>query len=185
MHGQIVEYTNIAEASKVPPSTVKEYFTILEDTLVGSFLWPWDASERKKARPKFYFFDTGVVRALQNRLNDPPTGQEKGFLFEGWFVYEAKKINSYFRKRLNLSLWRDGDHEIDLLVHNNKHEGFAIEIKSGIVQDFSEVILKKLRTRFPQIEVIIASLQDKEPRRLSSGTLVLPWKTALEKIRDF
>jgi len=42
-------------AISVPSSTVKEYYSILEDTLMGDFLWPWDRSERKKARPKFYF----------------------------------------------------------------------------------------------------------------------------------
>jgi len=184
-HGHIIEYSNIAAASKVPDSTIKEYFSILEDTLIGSFLWPWDASERKKARPKFYFFDPGVVRAIQNRLNDPPTGQELGFLFEGWFVGEITRVNHYYRKRLALDFWRDGDHEIDLLVHNADQEGLAIEIKSGDVSDFSKTLLKKFRGRFPKMEIVIASLNDTEPRRLSSGVLVLPWKAVVERVADW
>jgi len=82
LHGHIIEYSNIGAAAKVPDNTIKEYFSILADTLNGSFLWPWDASERKKARPKFYFFDPGIVRAIQNRLNDPPTGRELGFHYD-------------------------------------------------------------------------------------------------------
>ena len=184
-HGHIIEYSNIAAASKVPDSTIKEYFSILEDTLIGSFLWPWDASERKKARPKFYFFDPGVVRAIQNRLNDPPTGQELGFLFEGWFVGEITRVNHYYRKRLALDIWRGGDNEIYLLVHNADQEGLAIEIKSGDVSDFSKTLLKKFRGRFPKMEIVIASLNDTEPRRLSSGVLVLPWKAVVERVADW
>ena len=81
-NGQVIEFANISRECSVPASTVKEYYQILEDTLIGFFLWPHDRNERKKARPKFYFFDCGVVRTIQNRLQDPPTPQEKGFLFE-------------------------------------------------------------------------------------------------------
>ena len=72
-NGAVIEFANISRECSVPMSTVKEYYSILEDTLLGFFLWPWDRSERKKARPKFYFFDTGVTRAIQDRLNDDPT----------------------------------------------------------------------------------------------------------------
>ena len=61
---------------------MKGHFEILTNTRMGSFLYQWNASERKKARAKFYIFDVGVVRALQNRLFDPPTGQELGLIFE-------------------------------------------------------------------------------------------------------
>jgi predicted AAA+ superfamily ATPase len=183
-HGHIIEYANISDASKVPATTVKEYFSILEDTLIGSFIWPWDRSERKKARPKFYFFDPGVLRGLQNQLNDPPTGQETGLLFEGWFIYEVKKINSYFRKRLTIELWRSNDFEIDLLVRNGRGEGLAIEIKSGVVSPLSETMIKKFKTDFPKIEILIASRTDTLPRKLESGTRVLPWRDVLDMVKN-
>ena len=55
------EYTNIARECSVPARTVKEYFQILEDTLIGNFPWPHDRSERLKARLKFHLFDHGVL----------------------------------------------------------------------------------------------------------------------------
>ena len=125
------------------------------------------------------------MRALQNRLNDPPTGQELGFLFEGWFVYEVKKINSFYRKRWSVSLWRHGDYELDLLIRDSKDHGIAVEIKSGIIKDVPGLALQKLKQKFPNVDVIIASLSDSEPRRLESGVLVLPWKLALDKIQKF
>ncbi|MCX6124969.1 MAG: AAA family ATPase, partial [Proteobacteria bacterium] len=183
-HGHVIEYSNISESSKVPATTVKEYFSILEDTLIGCFLWPWDRSERRKARPKFYLFDPGVVRAMQNRLNDPPTGQELGFLFEGWFIYEVKKINHYFRKRLSLDLWRDGDLEVDLLVRDSSGRGFAFEIKSGLVKDVSPTVRSKLKRDFPDLALSIVSLTDRVERKLDSGLMVYPWQVALSLVRN-
>jgi len=115
MNSQTIEFASVARDSSVPMSTVKEYFSILEDTLVGDFLWPWDRSERKKARPKFYFFDCGVVRSLQNRLVDPPTPQEKGFLFETFFYNELKRLRDYHESRIAFFL-REGIAKVDFLV---------------------------------------------------------------------
>ena len=64
-NGQVIEFVNISRECAVPSSTVKEYYQILEDTLLGRFLYPYDRNERKKARPKFYFFDCGVIRAIE------------------------------------------------------------------------------------------------------------------------
>jgi predicted AAA+ superfamily ATPase len=45
----------IAEAVHVDPKTVAEYFSILEDTLVGFLLQPYHRSIRKRqgSKPKF------------------------------------------------------------------------------------------------------------------------------------
>ena len=64
-NGTLIEYANISRECAVHMNTVKDYHQILEDTLIGNFLWPAARSERKKMRPKFYFFDCGVLRSLQ------------------------------------------------------------------------------------------------------------------------
>ena len=110
-NAQTVVFANIAREASVPDSTVKEYYQILEDTLIGFFLWPYNRNERKKARPKFYFFDTGVVRVLQGRLATEMTAAERGLLFETWMVNELIKINQYLKKRLEFSFWRERAHE--------------------------------------------------------------------------
>ena len=58
-HGQTVNYIKISRDVGVDDSTVRSYYSILEDTLVGFFLQPYAGSERKKLRksPKFYLFD--------------------------------------------------------------------------------------------------------------------------------
>lgn len=179
-NAQIIEYANISRECSVPMSTVKEYYQILEDTLLGEFLWPHDRSERKKARPKFYFFDCGVVRALQNRLNDPPTPVEKGFLFENWFFREMVRLRDYSRKNHEITLWRQGDHEIDFLIIGGRGPKLAIECKTGH-ETISASTLHAFRKSFPRVPLIIASLGDDQKRQLDSSVQIYPWREALRQ----
>ncbi len=179
MNGETVEFSSIARDSVVPMSTVKEYFSILEDTLLGSFLWPWDRSERKKARPKFYFFDCGVVRSLQNRLIDPPTSQEKGHLFEMFFYNELQSMRDYYEKPDTFSFWRDGKMEIDLLVSGSHGPRMAFECKTS-TETLPEATVSAFRKKFPGVKIYIASLKETSPRKLKNDIMVLPWRKALE-----
>ncbi len=71
---KIINYTNIARDVGIDDKTVKQYFfRFRKDTLVGFFLEPFQHSFRKRLslKPKFYYFDTGVVRALSRQLSVP------------------------------------------------------------------------------------------------------------------
>lgn len=179
-NAQIIEFANISRECSVPMSTVKEYYTILEDTLIGNFLWPWDRSERKKARPKFYFFDCGVIRSIQNRLYDPPTPVEIGFLFETWFIQEIKRLRDYNNKQHEFSFWREGVHEIDLLIMKGATPVLAFECKSG-KQQINQLTVKAFQKRFPKTPLLVVSLEDKIRRLLDNGVEILPWEKALQK----
>lgn len=180
-NGQVIEFANISRECGVPMSTVKEYYSILEDTLLGDFLWPWGRSERKKSRPKFYFFDTGVIRSLQNRLVDPPTPSELGFLFETWFVREAIKLRDYAQSGVEFFFWREGKHEIDLIASKNGVPVLAVECKTGVV-DSTPAACHLFKEKFPAVPLVITSLQDANRRRLDSGVFVEPWKNAVEMV---
>jgi predicted AAA+ superfamily ATPase len=183
-NGEVLEFANISRECAVAQSTVKEYYSILEDTLIGSYLWPYDSSERKKARPKFYFFDCGVVRAVQNRLNDPPTPAEKGHLFETWFINELKRINDYSDKGHQFSFWRFKDHEIDLIVSNGNKPVLAVECKSGI-NDLRQPTLAQFKKKFPEVKLIVASLGDTRPRQTEAGVEIMPFRDVIEFYRNF
>jgi predicted AAA+ superfamily ATPase len=176
-NGQIIEFSNISRECSVPASTVKEYYQILEDTLLGFFLWPFDYKERRKARPKFYFFDCGVLRAIQNRLNDPPTSIELGILFETWFINEIMRINSYQNYDHQFSFWRNRDHEIDIIISRGQTPILAIECKSGN-SDIKKSTILTFEKFFQKVKLIVASLSDERPRKIY-GLDVLPFMSAL------
>lgn len=179
-NGAVIEFANISRECSVPMSTVKEYYSILEDTLLGFFLWPWDRSERKKARPKFYFFDTGVTRAIQDRLNDDPTPLEKGVLFEQWFINELRRLRDYSRKDCDFSFWRHGRHEVDILVMRGGKPLFAFECKTG-QKSLSSDTLNDFQRHFPGVPIFVVSPLRDDHRRLDNGLEILPFSMAMDK----
>jgi len=64
-NSELINYGNIARDVGINYMTVKDYYSILEDTLLGRFLLPVNSSERKRHKhsPKFYFLIQGF-RAL-------------------------------------------------------------------------------------------------------------------------
>lgn len=169
-----IVYANIARDCSVPDSTVKDFFSILEDTLIGRLLWPHNASERKKAHPKFYLFDCGITRMLLDRLVDPPTGQERGLLFESWFINEVFRLRDYSGKYTTLSFWKEGGKEVDLVAHSFDKMKIAVEIKSG---EFAEADLDSLRSfkkKYPETPTILASMRATRAEKTDDGILILP-----------
>lgn len=99
-NGKIINYANIARDVGVDDKTIKEYFCILEDTMIGFFLEPFHNSFRKRLveKPKFYFFDTGIVRCLSRRLSIPILPQTScyGEAFEHFIILEFFRLTQYF-----------------------------------------------------------------------------------------
>lgn len=131
-NAQITNVSNISKDAMVARLTVQGYFEILCDTMLGSWLQPWKlrTSNKQVLSPKFYFFDSGVARAMTGRIAYPPTSDELGFLFETYIFHEVKTYLSYSRLKYNLYYWRSYDDvEVDLICETRN--GFvAIEIKS-------------------------------------------------------
>ena len=181
-NGQIIEFANISRECAVPASTVKEYFQILEDTLIGFFLWPFAYSERKKTRPKFYFFDCGVVRAIQGRVNDSPSSVEKGYLFETWFINELMRMRDCLDKPHEFSFWRNREQEVDIIVSRSGKPVLGIECKSG-KSDIRGFVVNSFRDSFGKIPLIVASLSDIRAKKVGEVE-ILPWQDALSRYQQ-
>jgi predicted AAA+ superfamily ATPase len=131
-YAEQINFSGVSRDCQVALSTVREYYAILEDTLIGFFLHPHFKSQRKRMsrRPKFYFFDNGVTRALLGTLQDHPSPLEKGRLFEQWVVQEIMRFNEYHKKDWKLSFWRTSHGaEVDLLISRGTRLLYAIECK--------------------------------------------------------
>ncbi|MCX6131742.1 MAG: AAA family ATPase, partial [Proteobacteria bacterium] len=71
--GNILNYATLSRDVASSAKTIREYYSILEDTLIGNFLPAFHKSTRKRlaSHPKFYLFDTGILRALNRMLTVP------------------------------------------------------------------------------------------------------------------
>jgi predicted AAA+ superfamily ATPase len=132
MNGQVVNVSNIARDAGVARPTVQRYFDTLVDTLIGCWLPAWRPRAKVKeiSHPKFYFFDTGVVRTIQNRLREPLESAERGHLLETLVAHELRSWINISGCGGELSYWRTpGQTEVDFIWTRGK-KAVGIEVKA-------------------------------------------------------
>ncbi len=132
MNGQVVNMSTLARDSGVARSSVQGYFGVLVDTLVADFLPAWQPKARVKEahHPKFYMFDTGVVRSISGMVRDPLDSTERGFLLETYLLHELRAYIEYKGIGGELSYWRSGTRELDFIWQRGK-TAIGIEVKSS------------------------------------------------------
>jgi predicted AAA+ superfamily ATPase len=183
--GTIINFSAIARDIQVDVKTVQNYFSILEDTLLGSLLPAFNRSVRKQQlhAPKFYLFDCGVKRAIDETLRFTPlSSQEQGPLFEQFIINETRRLNDYFRAKYSLSyLATAGGLEIDLVLSRPREEHIFIEVKSSDAITKAHLAhLRSLQVDFPRCRYICLC-RESHPR-LVEGIEVMPWREGLENL---
>ena len=136
-NAKIINYSKIEKDAGISSGQAERHFEIIIDTLIGRYLHPYEKSVRKRQtkKAKFYFFDTGVLRALQNMAGETldPSTYEYGDIFETFIINEFFKLKDALEKRWEFSYLRTKDNvEIDLIIEKPKGETLLIEIKSGV-----------------------------------------------------
>lgn len=184
-NGTLLNFKNMSHDIGIDSNTVKSYFDILEDTLLGFYLPAEERSFRKQQlkSSKFYLFDCGVKREIESISHYPiNSSQEIGPLFEHWIITEVFRLNSYKRKSYQLSfLVTKGGLEIDLVLKEARGKTIFIEIKStNQVRDSHLQALRSLRQDYPQ-EKYICVCQESESR-CQDGIDILPWKDFFKEL---
>lgn len=185
-NGDVINYSKVAEDINSDPNTVRSYYEILEDTLIGFRLSSFHRSIRKRqgAKPKFYLFDLGVKRSLDNSLRStlPMEGNDFGKLFESFIINEFIRLNSYYDRGYKFSYLRVDDNlEIDLIIETPDKEIILVEIKS--VADVKErhlTNLKHFADDFKGSKKFCLS-RDPTPRQ-SEEIHILPWRDGIARI---
>lgn len=185
-NGKILNYAKIARDADIDDKTVARFFEIARDTLIGFYLEPFSRSVRKRQaqKPKFYFFDTGVVRAITKELTVALVPQSYAFgnAFEHWLILEVIRFNDYLEKDYTLSYLRTKDDlEIDLIVQRPGLPEILVEIKSAErvgPDDLRHLIA--VSPDFPQAEKIV--LCRESLARKIDDILILPWQEGLQAI---
>jgi predicted AAA+ superfamily ATPase len=179
-NGEMINFESLASDSAVTAQTIREYFSILEDTLVGAMLPPFKRVVHRKAvsKAKFYFFDIGVANILAQR----PVFREKselfGKAFEHFIFCELRAYREYRKDRRPLTFWRDYQgHEVDFLLGDE----LAVEVKATSLA--TEKHTKGLRMLSEDVALknkVVVSL-DAAPRRIGDID-ILPWSEFLDRL---
>ncbi|MFH1727732.1 MAG: ATP-binding protein [Pseudomonadota bacterium] len=144
-NAEIINYSKMGNDAQVHGNTIREYFQILQDTLLAFIVEPWQMSKKRKAvqTAKFYFFDTGIANALINLNQLTPGTSVYGKAFEQLIALELRAYKSYLRLDDEICFWRTkNQHEVDFIIGDHT----AIEVKaSSIVSPRDQKSLLKLK----------------------------------------
>lgn len=179
--GEILNYTNVARESGVSAKVVRNYFQILEDTLLGHRLQPWKKTPDRRLveTEKFYLFDVGLANYLARQK--PKLGsREFGKSFEHYIFMELKAYQAYRNPELPLYYWRtSGGLEVDFILGDME---CAIEIKTSTrIDGHAAKALKSLKDDHNVKKSIIVSFES-EPKKLNGNIECIPWRMFLEML---
>ena len=158
MNTEILNYDNIASDCGVSVNTVKAYFKILYDTLLGFEVKPYRKVVKRRLlqTSKFYYFDVGIPNYLLNRFHLMSETPEYGHAFENLVMQEIRAYLDYTDSEEELTYWHTyNKDEVDAVIGDAR---IAIEIKStDHVESKHKKGLQKFVEEHPQARQIIVS----------------------------
>jgi predicted AAA+ superfamily ATPase len=180
-NGEIINYTNIASECGVSSVTVRDYFQILEDTLIGRFVPSFQKKPKRRVilAPKFYYFDVGIANYLLKRGSIEIGSEAFGNALEHFIYQELYAHSSYSDLNYSISYWRTTSQiEVDFILGN--HE-VAVEVKgTNNVQSRHLKGLKSFSEEYKVKKLVIVS---NDPMERSIGDItILPWNLFLKKL---
>ncbi|MBI1859514.1 MAG: ATP-binding protein [Deltaproteobacteria bacterium] len=179
-NGQLINFANIGSDAGISASTIKSYYSILEDTLLGFSHEPWVESKKRKAiaTAKFYLFDPGVTHVIAGTKTLDRNSDLFGHSFEQWIGMELRAFLGYNRIFDPLCFWRSThQHEVDYVIGDHT----AVEVKSTRkVQSKHLRGLKALQEERVFKHYYLVS-EDRIAKR-QDGISCLPWAEFLTKL---
>ena len=179
--GGVLQYSNVARDCGISSPTVKGYFDILKDTLIG---WELPAYLKRPKRrtvqaPKFYYFDVGLANTLLHRGAIEPKSEMFGKAFEHWIAMELRAHAHYSGLRYPMAYWRTtSGYEVDFVLGEAQ---IAIEAKStDLANERHWRGLKAFSEEYSVQRRIVVS-QDPVPRRVGSID-VMPWRVFMDQL---
>ncbi len=177
-NGGIVNFTNIASDAQVARTTIYEYYEILKDTLILRELPPWRKTVKRKplASSKYYFFDVGVVSALQGRPFLPGT-PEFGEAFETFMMHELSSWSDYVSAE-SLSFWRStSGFEVDFIIGDHT----AVEVKAKETVSAQDIKSLRALREEKKLKHFVCVCMEKRIREVD-GIKILPYTEFLTSL---
>jgi predicted AAA+ superfamily ATPase len=130
-NGEQVNYSALGTDLGINPKTIREYFQVLEDTLLGVELPSFTKCKKRKpvTTAKFYFFDIGVANILRGNSIEELSQENYGHTLEHLVFNELRAYIDYKRLDISISYWRTyTQFEVDFVLGDN----IGIEVKSKV-----------------------------------------------------
>jgi len=179
----VLNISSVARECSVERKVVEGYFNVLEDLLIACRLPPFTrrASRRMSLHPKFFFFDTGVYRAI--RPSGPLDSREEaeGPAAETLLLQNLQAVNDSLGLGYRTHYWRTSSGtEVDLVLYGGRGL-WAFEVKRrGKASPEDASGLRAFKRDFPKARCLLVYGGD---RRLQwEGVEVWPMESLLRDL---
>lgn len=181
-HGELTNYSNIARDCGVDAKTVKEYYQILVDTLLGQMISPFKKRQERQViskASKFYLFDVGVAGAITGRRLENEKGELFGKALEHFILMEITAQNSYHDLNYDINFWRTkSGQEVDFVLGKGE---VAIEVKGASRVDNRELrSLNVFIEKYSPRKALVVCNEREE--RLHGQIRIMPWRNFLRNL---
>lgn len=186
-NGQMLNYSNLGRDVGVDAKTIKEYYQILVDTLIGYHLEPFNKKVKRdliQATPKFYLFDVGVANYLQKQTISGLRGEVAGHAFEHYICTELVAYLGINEMDSPINYWRSKTGlEVDFVLNAGR---VAIETKLSASVETRDIqgMLAFVEDYQPETALIVCQAARKRVIKTIGKTdiMVVPWREFLENL---
>lgn len=183
-HGELTNYSNIARDCGVDSKTVREYYQILVDTLMGQFVEPFKRRQDRQIiskAAKFYLFDVGVAGVITKRKIVEERGESFGKALEHFIFMELVAHSSYNDLDYEINFWRTKSGlEVDFVLAKGE---VALEVKgSSRVEQRDLRSLKAFIEEYSPKKALLICNEREE--RVQGRIRIMPWRRFLEDLWD-
>jgi predicted AAA+ superfamily ATPase len=193
-HGMTLNYESVARDLGVSGDTVRSWFQILIDTLVGSVLpaYPLNMERNETKHSRFYLFDAGVARAAEGLIDFFETPERRGYYFEGLILNELKAYCEVHRKNWRLFYYSaPGVGDIDFVVETRRKTMSAparlITIEVKLAKEWKgayEKLSLRIREKCPKQTSRSIGIYTGTRRLTRTGLEVFPLAQFLDELWD-
>jgi len=165
LHGQLINYSQIARSLGVSQPTVTNAIYFLEEAMLIRTLKPWHANMKKRLvkAPKVFIRDSGMLHFLlgistyQQLLGHPQAGYSwEGFVIQQILAFLPADLRPFFYRTA-------GGAEMDLLLVRSNHISYALEIKMSITPQITRGNTEAIQDLQPQVQAIISPITESFP----------------------
>lgn len=167
-HGQILNYENLSRELGKSGDTIKAWFQILQDTLVGYLIEPYPLHlyPKETKHPRFYYFDCGVARAAEGIQDLTEIPERKGFYFETLILNELKVYFEVRRKHYKIFFYN---------VSTLGDIDFIVEVKRKSLSTPAQLVaieVKLTKVWKPEFEKVLNTVLEHKKTRVTGALAI-------------
>jgi predicted AAA+ superfamily ATPase len=183
----MLRFVNVARDCAIDAKTVKEYYQILVDTLLGYFINPYAKQIKRDlitATPKFYLFDVGVINYIAKRRIAELRGSQAGEAFEHYILMELIAYRGLNHLDFDITFWRTKSGlEVDFVL-GRAEVAIEVKISDSVSKADLHGIIAFQEEYNPRQSIVVSMVAQRRKLVINENQsiLIMPWQEFLQEL---